>query len=80
MSKREAKRFDRSRLSIEPLERRVHDLSMDAEHSEWRVDFEDPEPGWAFQEGMLSLRKDAVRKMLLGETTAEEVLRETSAD
>ncbi len=32
------------------------------------------------QEGMLTLRMDALRKMLLGETTAEEVLRETAAD
>jgi type IV pilus assembly protein PilB len=32
------------------------------------------------EEGMLTLRKDALRKMLLGETTPEEVLRETAAD
>ena len=32
------------------------------------------------QEGMLTLRMDALRKMLLGDTTAEEVLRETAAD
>jgi type IV pilus assembly protein PilB len=32
------------------------------------------------KEGMLTLRMDALRKMLLGETTAEEVLRETAAD
>jgi len=34
----------------------------------------------ALQEGMLSLRMDALRKMLLGDTTAEEVLRETASD
>ena len=34
----------------------------------------------AMEEGMLSLRKDALRKMLLGDTTPEEVLRETAAD
>jgi len=34
----------------------------------------------AMQEGMLSLRQDAIRKMLLGDTTPEEVLRETAAD
>jgi type IV pilus assembly protein PilB len=34
----------------------------------------------AMQEGMLSLRQDALRKMLLGDTTPEEVLRETAAD
>ncbi len=34
----------------------------------------------AIQEGMLSLRMDALRKMLLGDTTAEEVLRETASD
>ena len=32
------------------------------------------------QEGMLTLRMDSLRKMLLGDTTAEEVLRETAAD
>jgi type IV pilus assembly protein PilB len=32
------------------------------------------------EEGMLSLRQDALRKMLLGETSPEEVLRETAAD
>ena len=31
-------------------------------------------------EGMLSLRMDGLRKMLLGDTTPEEVLRETAAD
>jgi type IV pilus assembly protein PilB len=36
--------------------------------------------GVAMQEGMLSLRQDALRKMLLGDTTPEEVLRETAAD
>jgi type II secretory ATPase GspE/PulE/Tfp pilus assembly ATPase PilB-like protein len=34
----------------------------------------------AMAEGMLSLRKDAVRKMLLGDTTPDEVLRETASD
>jgi type IV pilus assembly protein PilB len=34
----------------------------------------------AVQEGMLTLRMDGLRKMLLGDTTAEEVLRETAAD
>jgi type IV pilus assembly protein PilB len=34
----------------------------------------------AIEEGMLTLRQDAIRKMLLGETTPEEVLRETAAD
>ncbi len=34
----------------------------------------------AMEEGMLSLRKDALRKMLLGDTSPEEVLRETAAD
>ncbi|MGQ0722417.1 MAG: type IV-A pilus assembly ATPase PilB [Candidatus Eiseniibacteriota bacterium] len=36
--------------------------------------------GVGMQEGMLSLRQDALRKMLLGETSPEEVLRETAAD
>jgi type IV pilus assembly protein PilB len=34
----------------------------------------------AVEEGMLTLRQDAIRKMLLGDTTPEEVLRETAAD
>ena len=34
----------------------------------------------AIQEGMLTLRRDALRKMLLGDTSPEEVLRETAAD
>ncbi len=34
----------------------------------------------AIEEGMLTLRRDGLRKMLLGETSPEEVLRETSAD
>ncbi len=34
----------------------------------------------AIEEGMLTLRRDALRKMLLGDTTPEEVLRETAAD
>jgi type IV pilus assembly protein PilB len=34
----------------------------------------------AMAEGMLSLRKDAVRKMLMGDTTPDEVLRETASD
>jgi type IV pilus assembly protein PilB len=34
----------------------------------------------AIEEGMLTLRRDGLRKMLLGETTPEEVLRETAAD
>jgi type IV pilus assembly protein PilB len=34
----------------------------------------------AMEEGMLSLRQDALRRMLLGETTPQEVLRETAAD
>ena len=34
----------------------------------------------AIEEGMLTLRRDALRKMLLGETTPEEVLRESAAD
>jgi type II secretory ATPase GspE/PulE/Tfp pilus assembly ATPase PilB-like protein len=34
----------------------------------------------AIEEGMLTLRKDGIRKMLLGDTTPEEVLRETAAD
>jgi type IV pilus assembly protein PilB len=34
----------------------------------------------AIEEGMLTLRQDALRKMLLGDTTPEEVLRETAAD
>jgi type IV pilus assembly protein PilB len=34
----------------------------------------------AMEEGMLTLRRDGLRKMLLGETTPEEVLRETAAD
>jgi type II secretory ATPase GspE/PulE/Tfp pilus assembly ATPase PilB-like protein len=34
----------------------------------------------ALEEGMLSLRMDALRKMLLGDTTPEEVLRETATD
>ena len=32
------------------------------------------------EEGMLTLRRDALRKMLLGDTTPEEVLRESAAD
>jgi type IV pilus assembly protein PilB len=34
----------------------------------------------AVEEGMLTLRQDALRKMVLGETTPEEVLRESAAD
>ena len=34
----------------------------------------------AMQEGMLSLRRDALRKMILGDTTPDEVLRETAND
>lgn len=34
----------------------------------------------AIEEGMLTLRMDGIRKMLLGDTTPEEVLRETAAD
>lgn len=34
----------------------------------------------AIQEGMLTLRRDALRKMLLGDTSPEEVLRETATD
>ncbi|MBZ0269018.1 type IV-A pilus assembly ATPase PilB [bacterium] len=34
----------------------------------------------AIEEGMLTLRQDSLRKMLLGDTTPEEVLRETAAD
>ncbi|MGH2569815.1 MAG: type IV-A pilus assembly ATPase PilB [bacterium] len=34
----------------------------------------------AIEEGMLTLRRDGLRKMLQGETTPEEVLRETAAD
>ena len=34
----------------------------------------------AVEEGMLTLRQDSLRKMLLGDTTPEEVLRETAAD
>ncbi|MAF26494.1 MAG: type IV-A pilus assembly ATPase PilB [Gemmatimonadota bacterium] len=34
----------------------------------------------AVKEGMLTLRRDAVRKMMAGETTPEEVLREAAAD
>jgi type IV pilus assembly protein PilB len=34
----------------------------------------------AMAEGRLSLRKDAVRKMLMGDTTPDEVLRETASD
>ncbi len=34
----------------------------------------------AIEEGMLTLRRDALRKMLLGETTPEEVLRESALD
>jgi type IV pilus assembly protein PilB len=34
----------------------------------------------AMEEGMLSLRQDALRRMLAGETTPQEVLRETAAD
>lgn len=34
----------------------------------------------AIEEGMLTLRMDSLRKMLLGDTTAEEVLRETASD
>ncbi|MFN8177226.1 MAG: type IV-A pilus assembly ATPase PilB [bacterium] len=34
----------------------------------------------AIEEGMLTLRRDALRKMLLGETSPEEVLRETASD
>ncbi|NNE43176.1 MAG: type IV-A pilus assembly ATPase PilB [Gemmatimonadetes bacterium] len=34
----------------------------------------------AIEEGMLTLRQDSIRKMLLGDTTAEEVLRETADD
>jgi type IV pilus assembly protein PilB len=34
----------------------------------------------AIEEGMLTLRLDGLRKMLLGDTTPEEVLRETAAD
>ena len=34
----------------------------------------------AIEEGMLTLRRDALRKMLLGDTTPEEVLRETATD
>jgi type IV pilus assembly protein PilB len=34
----------------------------------------------AIEEGMLTLRRDALRKMLLGDTTPEEVLRETASD
>jgi type II secretory ATPase GspE/PulE/Tfp pilus assembly ATPase PilB-like protein len=32
------------------------------------------------QEGMLTLRMDGLRKMLLGDTTPDEVLRETAPD
>ncbi len=34
----------------------------------------------AIEEGMLTLRRDGLRKMLLGQTTPEEVLRETASD
>ena len=34
----------------------------------------------AIEEGMLTLRMDGIRKMLLGDTTPAEVLRETAAD
>ena len=34
----------------------------------------------AIEEGMLTLRRDALRKMLLGDTSPEEVLRETATD
>jgi type II secretory ATPase GspE/PulE/Tfp pilus assembly ATPase PilB-like protein len=34
----------------------------------------------AIEEGMLTLRRDSLRKMLLGDTTPEEVLRETASD
>jgi type IV pilus assembly protein PilB len=34
----------------------------------------------AIEEGMLTLRMDGLRKMLLGDTTPDEVLRETAAD
>src|SRR5262249_32436095 len=34
----------------------------------------------AMEEGMLTLRRDALRKMLLGDTSPEEVLRETAPD
>jgi type II secretory ATPase GspE/PulE/Tfp pilus assembly ATPase PilB-like protein len=34
----------------------------------------------AIEEGMLTLRRDGLRKMVLGDTTPDEVLRETAAD